>query len=79
MRLVLSSGFWLALVGVMVGLVASLYLTRLIRTLLFDIPSTDPLTFAAVALLLTAVASLAALIPARRAASVNPVIAMRAE
>ena len=79
MRLVVSSGFWLAVVGVGTGLVASLYLTRLIRTLLFDVPSTDPLTFVAVAVLLITVAAFAALIPARRAASVNPVIAMRAE
>ncbi|HET7622584.1 MAG TPA: ABC transporter permease [Gemmatimonadaceae bacterium] len=78
-RLVLSAGFVLALTGVAAGLVAALYFTRLLRTLLFGIPSTDPLTFAIVALLLIAVAALAALIPARRAASVNPVIAMRAE
>jgi putative ABC transport system permease protein len=78
-RLVLSTGFVLALTGVAAGLLAALYLTRLLRTLLFGIPSTDPLTFAIVALILIAVAALAALIPARRAASVNPVIAMRAE
>jgi putative ABC transport system permease protein len=78
-RLVLSTGFFLALAGVTAGLLASLYFTRLLRTLLFGIPSTDPLTFASVALLLTAVAALAALIPARRAANVNPVIAMKAE
>ncbi|HEY9427763.1 MAG TPA: ABC transporter permease [Gemmatimonadaceae bacterium] len=78
-RLVLSSGFFLALAGVSAGLLTSLYSTRLLRTLLFDVPPTDPLTFIAVALLLILVAALAALIPARRAASVNPVIAMRAE
>jgi predicted permease len=78
-RLVVSAGFSLAVAGVFAGLVASLYLTRLLRTHLFGVPSTDPLTFAIVALLLLTVATLAALIPARRAASVNPVIAMRAE
>jgi putative ABC transport system permease protein len=78
-RLVLSSGFFLALAGVSAGLAASLYSTRLLRTLLFGVPSNDPLTFAAVAFLLILVGALAALIPARRAASVNPVIAMRAE
>jgi putative ABC transport system permease protein len=78
-RLVVSAGFSLAVAGVAAGLIASLYLTRLLRTLLFGVPSTDPLTFAIVALLLLTVAALAALIPARRAASVNPVIAMRAE
>lgn len=78
-RLVVSSGFFLALAGVLTGLVAAFFFTRLLRTLLFGIPSTDPLTFAAVALLLIVAATLAALVPARRAASVNPVIAMRAE
>ncbi len=78
-RLVLSSGFFLTLGGVVIGLAASMYSTRLLRTLLFGVPSTDPLTFVLVALLLLAVAALAALIPARRAANVNPVIAMRAE
>ncbi len=78
-RLVVTAGFSLAVAGVAAGLIASLYLTRLLRTLLFGVPSTDPLTFAIVALLLLTVAALAALIPARRAASVNPVIAMRAE
>jgi len=78
-RMVLSSGFLLAITGVATGVLASLYLTRLLRTLLFGVPATDPLTFVAVAVLLIAVAALAALIPARRAAAVNPVIAMREE
>ena len=78
-RLVISSGFFLALAGVVIGLAASLYSTRLLRSLLFGVPSNDPLTFVAVALLLILVGALAALIPARRAATVNPVIAMRAE
>ncbi|HET7552834.1 MAG TPA: ABC transporter permease [Gemmatimonadaceae bacterium] len=78
-RLVLSSGVSLALGGVVAGVLASLYATRLLRTLLFGVPSTDPVTFGAVALLLILVGALAAFIPARRAASVNPVIAMRAE
>ncbi len=77
--LALRQGLWLVLIGVAIGLLASLLLTRLMKALLFNISSTDPLTFAGVALLLALVALLACWIPARRATKVDPMIALRRE
>jgi predicted permease len=65
--------------GVAIGIAAALALTQLMRSLLFGISPLDPLTYVAVPLVLTAAALLAAYVPARRAASVNPVEALRAE
>ncbi|HKO16828.1 MAG TPA: ABC transporter permease [Gemmatimonadaceae bacterium] len=78
-RQVLGQGLWLTGIGVLVGLGAALWLARLIASLLFGIGTFDPLTFTAVAVTLGAVAILASWLPARRAAEVDPVIAMRAE
>jgi len=77
--LVLQKGMKLTLLGVAIGLAASFALTRLMTSLLFGVKAVDPLTFAAVPVLLAAVAFLACWIPARRAARVDPVIALRYE
>jgi predicted permease len=78
-RLILGHGLVLALAGVALGAVASFGLTRLMKGFLFGVSTTDPLTFIAVALLLTLVALAACWIPARRATKVDPMIALRYE
>jgi len=67
----------LALIGVVTGTVASLIASKAISALLFDTAPTDPITFAAIILLLGAVALLAGYIPARRASRINPMVALR--
>jgi putative ABC transport system permease protein len=79
LRLVVRQGMTLALVGVAFGLIASVALTRLMKTLLFGVTATDPLTLVAVAISLMSVALLASWIPARRAAKVDPMTALRHE
>jgi len=77
LKLVVRHGMLLTLLGALLGLTASFALTRLMRTLLFGVSANDPLTFIAVALLLSLVALLAALVPARRATKVDPLTALR--
>jgi predicted permease len=79
MRLVLGHGLKLMLAGVGLGLVLSFVLTRFLSSLLLGVTSTDALTFSSVAILLCAVALFACLVPARRAARVDPVVALRYE
>jgi putative ABC transport system permease protein len=79
LKLVVGEGMALAASGVVIGLLASVALTRLMKTMLFGVSATDPLTFGSIALLLTAVALLACYVPARRATKVDPMIALRCE
>ena len=78
-RMVIGEGVVLTAIGVIVGLAASLAGTRLIAKLLYNVKTSDPLTFAAVALLLGVVAACASYIPARRAGRVDPLVAMRGD
>ncbi|HEX5437807.1 MAG TPA: ABC transporter permease [Gemmatimonadaceae bacterium] len=79
LRLVVGQGFAATMVGVVAGLGGAFAVTRLLAGLLFGVTSTDPMTFIGVPVLLTAVALLASYLPARRAARVDPVIALRSE
>jgi putative ABC transport system permease protein len=79
MKLVVGNGMMLTLAGIVIGVVASVALTRVMANLLFGITATDLTTFVAVSAVLAAVAFIANYIPARRATRVNPVIALRYE
>ncbi|MGH9940721.1 MAG: ABC transporter permease, partial [Blastocatellia bacterium] len=79
LRLTLKQGALLTGLGIALGLLAAMLLTRLIQTMLHGVGATDPLTFFAVALLLAGVALLACWIPARRATKVDPMVALRCE
>ena len=79
LAMVIRQGITLALVGVAIGIIAALGVTRLVSSMIFGITPYDPLTFLVVAAVLVAVAFLACFIPARRAMRVDPMIALRYE
>jgi predicted permease len=79
LRLVVSQGMRMALIGIALGLAGALALTRVLASLLLGIGATDSVTFVGVPVLLLAVALLACYLPARRAARVNPLVALRHE
>jgi len=79
LRLVIQSGFKLAVFGILLGLALSYAVTRLMSSLLFEVSATDPAIFVFDAMLLLAVALVACYIPARRATKVDPLVALRSE
>jgi predicted permease len=79
LRLVLGQGMKLAAGGIAVGIVCALALARVLRNLLYEVSSSDPLTFSFVALLALVIAALACYLPARRATEADPIVALRSE
>jgi putative ABC transport system permease protein len=78
-KLVVGQGMRLALIGIALGLAGAFVMTRALASLLLGVDTTDSVTYVGVSLLLLAVALLACYIPARRAARVNPLVALRHE
>jgi len=79
LRMVLGQGMRVSVIGIVAGLGIAFAVTRLLRTLLFEVSTTDPKTFGLVVALLTLVALLACYLPARRATKVDPLVALRSE
>ena len=79
LKMILTQGMMIVMVGILMGLIGAFLLTRVLAGLLLGVGTTDPITFFSVAILLSAVALLACWIPARRAAKVDPLVALRYE
>jgi len=79
LRQILGESMKLTAIGIFIGLLAALGLTRLMANLLFGVSATDPLTFLGVGIILTVVALAACFVPARRAMRVDPIVALRYE
>ena len=79
LRLVLEQSLRLVVIGLVLGIIASFALTRLMTNFLYGVTATDPTIFLAVSILLIAVGIVAGYIPARRAAAVDPMVALRYE
>ncbi len=79
LRMVVRQGMTLTIAGVALGLMGALALTRLMQHMLFEVTSTDPMTFAGVSVLLTAITFVACYLPGRRASRIDPIVALRSE
>jgi putative ABC transport system permease protein len=79
LKMIVGQGMLIIAVGLAVGLLGALALTRVMSSLLYEVSATDPLTYAGIALLLASVALLASYLPARRATKVDPMVALRYE
>jgi len=79
LAMILRQGMTLVVIGLAIGLASAMGLTRLMKTLLFEVQPTDPVTFAGVSLVLGAAALLACYVPARRALRIDPLRALRSE
>ena len=79
LMLIVRQGLFVAVFGVAIGVVSALALTPFMRSLLFGVEATDPVTFTLIAGLLTLIALIASYVPARRATRIDPVVALRSE
>jgi putative ABC transport system permease protein len=79
LKLIVGQGMRLTFIGIVIGLLGSIALTRFIETLLFEVRASDPLTYALIALLIVIVSMLACYLPARRASKVDPLVALKYE